>query len=193
MRWLKKLFMGMSTRPWVEYDIVDGKMVNLAWNHKFVANVREALVEELARQGTYKTDEEVVALWAARRNHENEHPDLKVMHSGINPDGTLGLRLEWNDAFIKMLRNNGFDSEDEETMVQAYLASIARDNAAADLPVQQQEALSNDEPAYMENVITAATDVNALLDDLPDNIVKDLESELRRRAARRGGRRVVKK
>lgn len=187
--------MGFSSQAWVDLREVDGKLTAHAWNKAFIADLRKSLEEELVRQGTYKTDQEVVDLWLARRNHESEKPVLNVVHTSINKDGTLNLRLEWNDAFIKMLRDNGFDAEDEDTLVQSYLASIARENAGVDLPAQQQQAMDDDAPAMMQNIIThaAATDVNALLDDLPSDIVKDLERELRRRAQMRGGRKVIKK
>lgn len=189
MGWLKNQLMRWSSKPWVVFkQDGDGKMTNVQYNSSFVDDLRKALADELSRHGSYMTDDEVVALWIARRNHENEHPDLKIMHSGINKDGTLGIRLEWNDAFIHMLRANGFDAEDEETAVQSYLASIARDNAD-ELPVQQHEAISNDAPLMRSDIITHATeDVGAILDSMDENIVKDIERELRRRAARRGGR-----
>lgn len=181
-RFLNSFFKRFSDQPWSEYDVADGQLSNIAYNAAFVKKLRESLKEELAI-GSYKTDQEVVALWQARRGYESESPNLEVVHSGIGEDGKLQLKLSWNDAFIRMLKVNGFDGEDEDTIIQAYLASIARENADG-TPAQQFDAVPNDEP-MPSRTIAAATNIADALDDLPPDTLREIERELRSRAQKR--------
>ncbi len=184
-RLFKSFLKRFSTQPWCEFDEdADKQIVSIAYNPAFVNDVRKSLGTELA--GSYKTDQEIINLWKARRNYESEKPHLEVIHSSIAEDGKLSLKLSWNDAFIRMLKAHGFDGEDEDTIIQAYLASIARENTDG-TPAQQLEAVSNDEP-MPSRVITAANNIADALDDLPPETVREIERELRSRAQKRRAR-----
>ena len=43
--------------------------------------------------------------------------------------GNIKIELDWNDAFVTELRKNGFTGPDDETVVQRYIAVLARDVA----------------------------------------------------------------
>lgn len=132
---LTSFFKSYSKQPWSKLNFKDDKICSVAYNKAFVDTLRASLHEELTI-GTYKTDQEVVDLWMARRNYEAEPPKLEVLHSAIDSQGRLNLKLNWNDAFIRMLRAHDFEGETEDQIIQAYLASIARDNAeGTPLPV----------------------------------------------------------
>lgn len=187
-RSINAFFKRYSKVPWCEYDTVNGQLSNVAYNSAFIAEVRESLKDTLS-VGTFKTDQEVIDLWQARRSFEAEQPNLEVVHSGIDEDGKLQLKLSWNNAFIRMLKQHGFDAEDEDTIIQAYLASIARENAD-ELPPQQSEALPDAAPAPSR--IIAANNIADALDDLDPDTVREIERELRSRAQRRAVKRKSK-
>jgi stringent starvation protein B len=164
-RSIRSWFKSASSAPWSEHDVIDGKIANLAYNKAFVQELRESFREELI--STYRTDAEVAAMWVARRNYEAEDPIMEVEHSSIGADGKLNLKLKWNDAFIRMLRSHGFGGETEDIIVQAYLASIARDNAdGVPLPVEED----------------GTTSVKKALDSLDEETARELEREIRKRA-----------
>lgn len=167
MRSIKAFFKGYSKQPWSEFDTVDGKISNVAYNTAFVATLRESMHEELMI-GTHRTDQEVIDLWVARRNYEVEPPKLEVLHSAIDEHGKLNLKLSWNDAFIKMLQAHDFTGSSEDEIIQAYLASIARDNAdGVPLPVEED----------------GTTSIAKALDTLDEESQRQLELELRARRA----------
>ena len=42
-------------------------------------------------------------------------------------DGRFEIEMDWNDAFIKYLRQHGFRGANEEILVQQWLASIHKE------------------------------------------------------------------
>lgn len=50
--------------------------------------------------------------------------------------GIIKVEIDWNDAFIKLLRKNGYKGTDDETIIQHYLAVISK-RAAGDLADDQ--------------------------------------------------------
>lgn len=62
---------------------------------------------------------------------EDDHiniEDAKVNLTGIYYDKERGIRteLDWNDAFIKYLRLNGYKGVDDEQVVQHWLAALLK-------------------------------------------------------------------
>lgn len=43
-----------------------------------------------------------------------------------NNEGVIHFKYDWNDAFIKLLRKNGYKGIDDEAIVQHYLAVMAK-------------------------------------------------------------------
>lgn len=164
-----------NNQPW--HDSSGAKLV---YNDAFIKKLR-------VDYGAPDLEEErLIALWQARTDYENEEPFLEVVHSGINEDGSLKLKLEWNDAFIRLLRSHGFIDEDENILIQRYLASIAREEALGvtadplEHPPMERQELSTRLPTSDE--------IGQMLDSMPPEIVRDMEKQLRRRAQQRGKR-----
>jgi hypothetical protein len=51
-----------------------------------------------------------------------------VFIKGAVPDAEQGVKIEldWNDAFVKFLRDNGIEGASDESVVQKYLAMLHR-------------------------------------------------------------------
>lgn len=54
-------------------------------------------------------------------------PWMELIAISIDKHGEIRIELEWNDAFIKELRKNGFTGPDDNTIMQRYVAVLAKD------------------------------------------------------------------
>jgi hypothetical protein len=85
------------------------------------ARRREELL--LEREQNKKTQDEYVA-----KMKLSTDPWVEVM-ADVKDSNGLGVRLEWNDAFIAFLKENGINGTDQEQIVQKYIALLLRDTA----------------------------------------------------------------
>lgn len=86
------------------------------------ADLRREILEELRAENVEKEEKQ-------RKEEEErakEEPWVEV--KGIVHDPKKGIRIEldWNDAFVKHLRDNGFDGPDDDGIVQKYVAILAK-------------------------------------------------------------------
>lgn len=117
---------GLTIKPVVEEDLtpranvsyVAGKLYVKDYNKAFVDDLRVKLGAELTDD---KTDEEIVNLFVSRENIEQEEPYLNVVHSGIDADGRIKMKLDWNHSFINLLKKNGITGENDEEAIHRYL------------------------------------------------------------------------
>lgn len=172
----------LTKEPWSEQVEVSGKLVISNYNSAFVKSLREQLAQELT---TAKTDAEVVKLWTDRYNYERELPKLEVVHGEVSSDGRVNVKLEWNDAFIAMLRNAGVEGESEDDMIRVYLASVTskvdRDIAQADdidIVAPTHDIAIQGRPKQ-----PSESDVDQLLEQMDPDVLKMIEKNIRRRAA----------
>lgn len=78
---------------------------------------------------------------------EEETPRIDIKGDGIGPDGQARLELDWNDAFIKHLKEHGYTGETEEDIVNMYLNSIMMRHARPEMVtngIGQLESERND-------------------------------------------------
>lgn len=54
-------------------------------------------------------------------------PWVEVVGESIDPVRGIEIRLDWNDAFIQYLKDNGITGKDEETAVQKYITLLYKD------------------------------------------------------------------
>ena len=54
-------------------------------------------------------------------------PWVEVVGEKIDEDGRIELQLDWNAAFVKYLRLNGFRGATDDVLVQAWLAALEKD------------------------------------------------------------------
>jgi chromosome segregation ATPase len=61
----------------------------------------------------------------ARRN--GSEPWVEVRSARMDPVKGIQIELDWNDAFVQYLRENGLAGRDDETIVQKWLAFLYED------------------------------------------------------------------
>ena len=115
-----------GSEPWADLQFTDGKLVVVDYNAAFVKKLRSQF-GDLVNDET--TDEEVVKLYVDRENIDREEPRLEVLHLGIEEDGQLKIKLDWNKAFIDHLRKNGISGETEDEAIKEYLSRLTTETA----------------------------------------------------------------
>lgn len=61
----------------------------------------------------------------ARRN--GTEPWVEIKSDRLDPVKGIHIELDWNDAFVQYLKDNGIKGRDDETVVQKYLAFLYED------------------------------------------------------------------
>lgn len=176
-----------TSTPWSDQATIDGKLVVKDYNASYVQTLRAELKDAI--HGVM-TDADVVKLWVDRYNYERETPWLEVVHGEVSPEGRVNVKLEWNDAFIKMLRDAGVEGESEDDMIRVYLASVTSrvdsDIAQADdvdtTEVQHDPAIQGEKKLPRQ---PSDADVDQILEQMDPEILKMFEKNIRRRAAKR--------
>lgn len=134
--WLKSLFSGPATpaapvedtlKPQAKIAFVDGRMRVESYNSAFIDDLKVKMGELTIG----KSDDDIVQLFLDREAISIEEPRLDVQHFGITEEGHVQMKLDWNTAFIKHLKQNGIEGETEEMAVNKYLALITK-NAAVE-------------------------------------------------------------
>ena len=151
-------YLGGKKTAWADIKYVDGHVDVKGYNNLFVDNLR-------VKYGDLSdglTDEQVINLFCDRENIELEEPRLDVLHSGIDEDGRIKMKLDWNTAFIRHLNENGIQAETEEETIQIYLSLLTHQTAEDIIP----EMLSKE-------------DVDAAFHDLDDEAKAELEEAAR--------------
>jgi hypothetical protein len=154
----------------------DGTLEVTGWNHAYVRDLRTRLPSDLTNG---KTDSEVVQLWVDRYNHEHVEPKLEVLHSGIEADGRIKMKLEWNTAFVRLLQERGIAGDTEEKMVENYLAMMTR-KVDADLYEEGEGEALTPNPRLPEE-----HEIERELEGMDPEVVRRMEKVIRRRAQKR--------
>jgi len=83
------------------------------------------------REAEEKAREEEAALMKA-----SEEPWVDIKGIVEDPEKGIKIELDWNDAFVKFLRENGYTGTDDETVIQRYVAVLAK-QVAGDMAEDQ--------------------------------------------------------
>lgn len=185
MSWLKAFLHKyiLTKAPWSE-SVDDGVTLQVVnYNAAFAASCREQLKDQLFG---VKTDADVVDMWVGRYNHERQAPRLDVIHGDITADGRVNIKLEWNDAFIRMLQSAGIEGATEDELVRVYLSTVTA-NAAREI---DEDLVVDNAPLPPAALAKAeakptANDVAAILDGMDPDVLKMFEKDIRSRAAKR--------
>ena len=140
--WLEKLWhkhLSGSQIAWSNEKVVDGKIVITDYNQTYVDVLRLKLPEEFQTH----INSEIVKTHITRLNLAREEPYLNVVHGSIGKDNQINVKLDWNDSFINSLKAQGFEGDDEDDLIRAYLAVVSS-NAAAEMI--KDEAIAANKP-----------------------------------------------
>jgi len=55
---------------------------------------------------------------------KSPEPWVELVNGDIDPDNGIQIKLDWNDAFIVYLRQNGFTGDNEDVLVQKWLIGL---------------------------------------------------------------------
>lgn len=128
-----------STTPWFEAIIgmEDATFVHerYRWN--------QAFIKDLIKKGIAgESDNEVVQAYLDKqvederkrvveeerdKKRNSPEPWVEVVGENIDSEGRIELQLDWNIAFVKYLRQNGFRGATDDILVQQWLAALQRD------------------------------------------------------------------
>lgn len=74
---------------------------------------------------------ELTVLREIAKEHEDKknspEPWVEVVGESIDPVRGIQIKLDWNDAFIQYLKENGITGKDEDTAIQKWLALLYHD------------------------------------------------------------------
>lgn len=184
MQWLKAFwhkYLFGTQQPWaVERKDETGALSIPNYNHAYVRDLRARLPEELTQTAT---NAEVIQLWIDRYNHERVEPRLEVVHAGVDQDGRIRMKLDWNQTFIRMLQERGIQGESDEEMVETYLSMVTRNNQYEDDGLGE---MANEQPQSTE---PSEDDIEGILNTMDPDTLRKLERSVRRRAQTRGSSR----
>ncbi len=90
---------------------------------------REATLE--ATEKLEEANKELSVLREKQQQYDDKRnstePWIEVVGESIDPVRGIEIRLDWNDAFIQYLKENGITGKDEDTAVQKYVAFLYQD------------------------------------------------------------------
>lgn len=129
-----------GAEPWADLQFSGDKLVVVDYNPAFVTKLRSQF-GDLINDET--SDDDVVKLYVDRENLEREEPRLEVLHLGIEEDGQLKIKLDWNKAFIDHLRKNGITAESEDDAIKEYLSRLTTETA--DMQGELPDVLTRDQ------------------------------------------------
>jgi hypothetical protein len=62
-----------------------------------------------------------------QKRYDSEEPFVEIISENFSKENGVGLRLDWNSAFINYLKNNGFNGVSDEAIVDSWIVSLSRD------------------------------------------------------------------
>ena len=87
-----------------------------------LADVNDVLIQTEEALDEFKAKE---AEDEARRN--GTEPWVEIKSAVVDPVKGIQIELDWNVAFVEYLRENGLTGQDDETVVQKWLAFLYED------------------------------------------------------------------
>lgn len=63
-----------------------------------------------------------------KKKTKSEEPMVKVLNVNVNPDNPRNgfFELDWNDEFVNMLQQNGYQGNSQEQIVDLWFQSLCR-------------------------------------------------------------------
>jgi hypothetical protein len=65
-----------------------------------------------------------------QKRYESKEPFVEIVSQTFSEEGGVQLKLDWNSAFVKYLKENGFTGVTDETIVDNWLVSLSNQRLA---------------------------------------------------------------
>ena len=81
-----------------------------------------------AETKTKKTVKPKAKAKAKTKEAKSEKPWVKVLDMNVNPENPRNgfFELDWNDEFVNMLKQNGYEGQSEEEIVDRWFQTLCR-------------------------------------------------------------------
>ena len=56
----------------------------------------------------------------------DEEPRIEIIGSDYDPENGIKMTMDWNDAFIKQLKQSGYSGTSDEAVVQKWLQQVSQ-------------------------------------------------------------------
>lgn len=83
--------------------------------------LKEDILKEAAAQFEAQKEAEIKA------KYDSDEPYVNIISSDFTQEGGIQLRLDWNNAFIKYLKANGFVGTSDEAIVDRWVSSLSNE------------------------------------------------------------------
>lgn len=91
----------------------------------------EKQAKEVIETQLQEANNELLVLREQHQQYEDKRnstePWIEVIGESIDPVRGIEIKLDWNDAFIQYLKENGITGKDEDTAVQKYITFLYQD------------------------------------------------------------------
>jgi hypothetical protein len=64
-----------------------------------------------------------------QKRYESEEPYVEIVCERLSTDGSVELNLDWNDAFIRLLKTKGYKAPTEDKLIELWMASLSQNTA----------------------------------------------------------------
>ena len=94
-----------------------------------IAEIKEELRQEQEEENRALIEKSVAEALEKEKNKQldGKEPWVNLVGGEIDPEKGIKVKLEWNEAFVKMLRQNGIQGTSDEEIVQRWLALVTKD------------------------------------------------------------------
>lgn len=63
--------------------------------------------------------------WWFHKKLKRKEPLVRLISTGTNRDGDITIELDWNDAFVTMLRGNGYVGAADDDVVKRWVSEMS--------------------------------------------------------------------
>jgi hypothetical protein len=124
----------LSSEDGVLNKRIDDRLKLILKDHKFLKTVATHLAVAEAHRMADKRERAVEELSEKEvEMRDSPEPWFDMVMFGHDPEKGAKIQTEWNNAFIKYLRELGFRGQDEEQMVQHYIGMIGAEALASEI------------------------------------------------------------
>jgi hypothetical protein len=101
---------------------------------EILAQLRDEILKELEDKEAREKEKDRIRKEEAKKSYKeysmkmksSSEPWVDIVGIAEDPEKGIRIELDWNNAFVKHLRENGYKGADDETVVQRYVAVLAR-------------------------------------------------------------------